>query len=67
MFQFILQLKLYYLTSSKFLEVFDCLIFCLLGRFLLMADFDAYLKCQERVNEAFRVSLARAIDRIKYR
>lgn len=28
---------------------------CLLLRFLLMADFDAYLKCQERVSEAYQV------------
>ena len=32
-----------------------------------MADFDAYLKCQERVNEAFRVSLALAVETIDYR
>ena len=32
-----------------------------------MADFDAYLKCQERVNEAFLVSLAYAANEISHR
>ena len=27
------------------------------NRFLLMADFDAYVKCQERVSEVFQVSI----------
>ena len=27
----------------------------LFGRFLLMGDFDAYVKCQERVSEVFQV------------
>ena len=35
------------------------------GRFLLMADFDAYVKCQERVSETFQVRLNSGVIYVK--
>ena len=43
----------------------DCNMCVRHNRFLLMADFDAYVKCQERVSEVFQVSLKTKVETIR--
>ena len=51
-----------HLPSLFFWKLQLCFVFCFFCRFLLMADFDAYLKCQERVSEAFEVSITTSFN-----
>jgi len=55
---------------SCLIMIFKCILFVdfiiIFFRFLLMADFDAYLKCQEKVSETFMVRTVGTVNFLKH-